>query len=152
MIDLLKKYKDGTLTLGTFKKCKRLVRDLTKSQFDIIDDHVRAYITKGGSYHFMLWQYLKGDKRLEVCNVALVSEIFIYKEIGLITEEEMERMISLLASNDEDNFFIGLTTFEYFYNNLNDKAKRNKKKYLIENQDDIFKNIMKLRKEEIVIH
>lgn len=119
---------------------------ITKRHFDIIEKYVKENDKKtSGSYHFLLWQYIKGHKKKLCFDTIFDIEFYIFSEMNLVTPDEAKQALNLLYSKSKDDFEIGHLAYEH-YSNQALKMLDEYSKILVEHREKLLKVIINARK------
>lgn len=124
---------------------KKFSLTLIKEQFDSIDKIVKAQgKVSSGSYHHLLWQGNRDKDRNSM--YIYLTEGFTYYKMNMITQEELQNMISMITSLDPGSSNLGLMTFKHYHK----EKKKNLELYeetLFNSKEEFFDVV---RKSELI--
>lgn len=105
---------------------------------NIVDEHYRLS-SQDSNLNYLWYLYSKGNKKGEYALFIIIAELQLLKTMNYITKEEMNNILNMLESNDEDNLSIAM----YSLINLRKKRISDHGEYGIinnTNYDKIIKN------------
>jgi hypothetical protein len=108
------------------KEIRKYCKHLIYKQFDIIKKNVEnKHLSSSGPYHYALWLRKNGSKIGEFFPGVFVVELNAYRKIGLINNDEYNRIADLLFSKSPDDVNMGLLSFYFYEKESNKKDYRN---------------------------
>jgi len=71
---------------------------------NIVDEHYHLSKNADGNLHYLWHLYKHGNNAGDYKPFILIAEMHLLKEMGYISDEEIENMWQMIESEDEDNF------------------------------------------------
>jgi hypothetical protein len=87
-------------------KMTRRDKDFKELIEAIVDEHYQITKKCDQNLNYLWHLYKKGTKAGEYKPFILMAEMQLLKEMGYITDEEIQNMWAMLDSEDEDNFYL----------------------------------------------
>lgn len=72
----------------------------------IVEEHFQMTKKIDQNLHYLWFMYKKGTKAGDYKPFMLMAEMQLLKEMGYISAEEIQNMVSMIDSKDEDNFYL----------------------------------------------
>lgn len=106
-------FKLGTVTIGVIahyeiqmKMDRRINKEFKELIEAIVDEHFQMTKKVDQNLHFLWHMYKKGTKAGDYKPFMLMAEMHLLKEMGYISDEEIQNMWAMIDSEDEDNFYL----------------------------------------------
>lgn len=97
------------------------IPELKKIILEICNDHHELSKTSDNNINYLWYLYSQGTKAGEYKPFIFFAELNLNKTLGLVDDEEKERMCKLLESTDDDDFYIAYLAIKHL------KSERMKK-------------------------
>ena len=72
----------------------------------IVEEHFQMTKKIDQNLHYLWFMYKTGTKAGDYKPFMLMAEMQLLKEMGYISAEEIQNMVSMIDSKDEDNFYL----------------------------------------------
>jgi len=89
------------------------IAELKKTILEICTDHYELSKTSDGNVNYLWYLYSQGTKAGDYKPFIFFAEVNLNKTLGLIDDEEKERMYKLLESTDDDDFYIAYLAIKH---------------------------------------
>ena len=89
------------------------IPELQKTIIEICNDHYDLSKTSDANVNYLWYLYSQGLKAGDYKPFIFFAEVNLNQTLGLISDEEKERIDKLLESTDEDNFYIAFLAIKH---------------------------------------